>query len=248
MYTPHNGAPTSSGLPMPGMMQTNAQFKPDVGVKMEPGMEHAGMGNFADSNSVAQQRVIDQLQNQYGERAAGSIEKLKGSFTTNASNGQGQQRPGVPMPQAQQFHGNGHPQQPPPSQMDGADDREGILMHQSASGQQTEMGRLEIDSMLHAQIAAKAKAMEGGGFMVPLKRRSKTAKMAELRSSAAGGGPSQFDGPDDEDLKDDEDDEDAINSDLDDPDENPEDDDDDEDGGQIMLCMYDKVQRVKNKW
>ena len=27
-----------------------------------------------------------------------------------------------------------------------------------------------------------------------------------------------------------------------------EEDDDDEDGAQIMLCMYDKVQRVKNKW
>ncbi|KAI9839402.1 MAG: transcription factor IIA subunit alpha [Sclerophora amabilis] len=47
----------------------------------------------------------------------------------------------------------------------------------------------------------------------------------------------------------DEDDADAINSDLDDPeenlDENPE---EDEQLSPIMLCMYDKVQRVKNKW
>jgi transcription initiation factor TFIIA large subunit len=42
-------------------------------------------------------------------------------------------------------------------------------------------------------------------------------------------------------------DEDAINSDLDDDDENL-DDDEDEEIPQIMLCMYDKVQRVKNKW
>ena len=47
-----------------------------------------------------------------------------------------------------------------------------------------------------------------------------------------------------------EDDEDAINSDLDDPDDNviAGDDEDDEETGQIMVCTYDKVARVKNKW
>ena len=45
------------------------------------------------------------------------------------------------------------------------------------------------------------------------------------------------------------DDEDAINSDLDDPDDNViEEQDEDGNTGQIMLCTYDKVQRVKNKW
>ena len=44
-------------------------------------------------------------------------------------------------------------------------------------------------------------------------------------------------------------DEDAINSDLDDPNDNVgEEEEDDEGAGQIMLCTYDKVQRVKNKW
>lgn len=48
--------------------------------------------------------------------------------------------------------------------------------------------------------------------------------------------------------EDDEDDD--INSDLDDSDEDQDDDDDDDDtdNGMIMLCLYDKVQRVKNKW
>jgi len=248
MYTPANG----SGLPMPGMPQTTAHFKPDPNVKTEPGMENAGMANFAGSNTVAQQRVIDQLQNQYGERAAGSIEKLKGSFTASGNNGaQGQQRQGIPMPQPNQYQGNGA-QQTPPSQMDGASDADGmsgVLMYQSASGQQTEMGRIEIDSLLHAQIAARAKAMEGGGFMVPLKRAKKTSKVSQASGPATATGISQFDGIDDDDeLKDEDEDEDAINSDLDDPDDNLDDDDEDEDGGQIMLCMYDKVQRVKNKW
>ncbi|CAN6596087.1 transcription initiation factor IIA large subunit [Trichomonascus vanleenenianus] len=43
---------------------------------------------------------------------------------------------------------------------------------------------------------------------------------------------------------------DEINSDLDDPEDDQVsgDEDDDDDGGMIMLCLYDKVQRVKNKW
>ena len=47
-----------------------------------------------------------------------------------------------------------------------------------------------------------------------------------------------------------EDDEDAINSDLDDPDDDiiAAEQQDDEQEGQIMLCTYDKVARVKNKW
>ena len=72
----------------------------------------------------------------------------------------------------------------------------------------------------------------------------------------------QVDGPvddddDDEDGKkgikdelfEDDDDEDAINSDLDDPDDNAIEEEQDEGRpNQIMLCTYDKVQRVKNKW
>jgi len=43
-------------------------------------------------------------------------------------------------------------------------------------------------------------------------------------------------------------DEDAINSDLDDPEDDEIDNEDDDEVPQIMLCMYDKVQRTKNKW
>ncbi|KAK6340366.1 transcription factor IIA subunit alpha [Orbilia blumenaviensis] len=94
----------------------------------------------------------------------------------------------------------------------------------------------------------------------PLKRKSKKNAASTLQVAGADSisspipdataGPSgvsvaprllQTDGP--------EMDEDAINSDLDDTDEEPVDDDDDNEGiSQIMLCMYDKVQRTKNKW
>jgi len=48
---------------------------------------------------------------------------------------------------------------------------------------------------------------------------------------------------------DDDDDEDAINSDLDDPDDNViEEEQEEGKPAQIMLCTYDKVARVKNKW
>jgi transcription initiation factor TFIIA large subunit len=51
-----------------------------------------------------------------------------------------------------------------------------------------------------------------------------------------------------EDDADGEIDEDAINSDLDDSDQQEDDENNEENTDQIMLCTYDKVQRVKNKW
>ncbi|KAI2471348.1 transcription factor IIA, alpha/beta subunit [Annulohypoxylon bovei var. microspora] len=279
-------ASQSQGLtmPMPGVQPSrDPTIKPEPGVKTEPGLEHTPLipqaGPQAGSD-VVHERVSQQLQSMYGDRAAASINKLQQSF----SNGQPQntQRPGSqPMPQSYpgQFQGHpqqghpqqGHPQQyrpamptnaqqqraqmqngqrPPQSQMDGASEADGhfgVLMHRNSAGAPVEMGRVEIDNLLHAQIAAKAKAMEGGGLMVPLKRAGKGKVAVSHHRTPVSDGLSRFDGPD-EGMKDEEEDEDAINSDLDDPDDNLEEDDEDEDGGQIMLCMYDKVQRVKNKW
>ncbi|CAO3595674.1 unnamed protein product [Absidia cylindrospora] len=70
--------------------------------------------------------------------------------------------------------------------------------------------------------------------------RKRAVKVGAIRSTTRIG---QLDGEEQE-----EDDNDAINSDLDDTD----DDDDDPDGGEevehIILCLYDKVTRTKNKW
>lgn len=67
-----------------------------------------------------------------------------------------------------------------------------------------------------------------------------------LSSSANATTPriSQLDGESDDEVAD----EDAINSDLDDPEEDEIDNEDEDEVPQIMLCMYDKVQRTKNKW
>ena len=152
---------------------------------------------------------------------------------------------------------------------------EGVLLQQQRAGQPpVELGRIEIDDLLHEQMARRAKQMEGGGLMLPLqqasqarnqkrdrKRRAAAAATAFASTSETTATSSlpravtsiaQLDGvdDDDEDVKADIlDDEDAINSDLDDPEDDREDDDDDDDVmGPIMLCVYDKVQRVKNKW
>ncbi|KAI0881217.1 transcription factor IIA, alpha/beta subunit [Annulohypoxylon maeteangense] len=269
-------APQPQGLTMPGSQPLrDAAIKSEPGVKTEPDLEHTPSFPQAaqqGGSDVVQERVSQQLQSMYGDRAAASIKQLQQTF----NNGQPQnaQRPGgQPVPQNYPAQFQGHPQQqyrptmppnaqqqraqmqngqrPPQSQMDGANDDHGhlgVLMRRSQAGD-VEMGRVEIDSLLHAQIAAKAKAMEGGGLMLPLKRTGKGKAAAAYHRTPVSSGPSQFDGTGaDESMKDEVSDEDAINSDLDDPDDNPEEEDEDEDGGQIMLCMYDKVQRVKNKW
>ncbi|KAI2628014.1 transcription factor IIA, alpha/beta subunit [Hypomontagnella submonticulosa] len=258
--------PQAHGLtmPAPGQPSGDPVIKNEPGVKTEPGLENNPMlTQSAQGNArMVQERVSQQLQNMYGDRAAASISKLQAENQQRLGNqampqnypgqyqGHPQQQQYRPAPNGQQQRApmpNG--QRPAPSQTDGADDVEGhsgVLMRRNPGGETVEMGRVQIDNLLHAQIAANAKAMEGGGLMLPLKRTGKGKAISHHRTSTTGG-VSQFDGPDD-DVKDEEDDEDAINSDLDDPDDNIEEDDDDEDGAQIMLCMYDKVQRVKNKW
>lgn len=78
----------------------------------------------------------------------------------------------------------------------------------------------------------------GAGFMDKLKSKNKT------KIDQADGALDDDD--DDDDIFNDSDD---INSDLDEGLESEKSDEDDGDQeGQIMLCLYDKVQRVKNKW
>lgn len=265
--------PSANNMSYPPAVNNNmpgdAHIKAEPGVKIEPGTEQTGANPQAQTapNEIVQQRLAANLRNQFGERASDTIKNLQAGEMRHAAHPQhpGQQRPmGQPTTQAQQQANaqaqyrqqvaastaqqvqaaqNGQGQYPP--QMDGTAEEQpysGVLMQRGADGETTELGRVEIDRMLHAAIEAKAKSMEGGGLMLPLKRATKKHGSSQQMSSA-GSGPSRFDGGDDE-----EDDDEAINSDLDDSDDNGDEEDDDEDGGQIMLCMYDKVQRVKNKW
>ncbi|KAI9815824.1 MAG: transcription factor IIA subunit alpha [Thelocarpon impressellum] len=179
-----------------------------------------------------------------------------------------QQQPQVPIKKQQPPNGVAG------AQTDGAgeagEEWSAVMKRRNAEGEDEEIGRIEVDGMIRRHVEEMGLRMEGGGLMLPLSERRKAAKgkkrkitMATAAATVAavptsspsipqldGGIESDSDGK--ENIKgeeDDEIDEDAINSDLDDPDENgPADSDDDEAMTQIMLCMYDKVQRVKNKW
>ncbi|CAM1504343.1 Fc.00g019340.m01.CDS01 [Cosmosporella sp. VM-42] len=247
----------------------------NVPIKQEPGLAPNPMPPYPgykpmDGNNVAAQRAAQQLQAQYGQRAAGSINALHQQAQAPQQQGQQQaqhqqQQPLQQMTQQQQqqyrqqmaaaaaaqqqrvaaaANGQNHIRN---GQTDGAgdgDEFEGVLMERGAGGDLHELGRVEIDRMLHERIAANAKSMEGGGLMLPLKEATLHSTAARSRSTAKGKQAAAYDGGDD----DEEIDEDAINSDLDDPDEDRDDDEVDDEGlGHIMLCMYDKVQRVKNK-
>jgi transcription initiation factor TFIIA large subunit len=127
----------------------------------------------------------------------------------------------------------------------------------------------EGDRLLREHFLEVQQRLEGGGLMMPLseqrmpskgtKRKIRNAEMVEAPLSEAD--PDQTAGTSNsssllraqgdaaaDDDADGEVDEDAINSDLDDSDQQEDDENNEENTDQIMLCTYDKVQRVKNKW
>jgi transcription initiation factor TFIIA large subunit len=140
------------------------------------------------------------------------------------------------------------------AQNDGAGDEVesySVIKQFAPDGTEMTMGRIEIDGLIRAKIEAMGQSMEGGGLMLPLQQASTPSSRRQRKPKSQGMGLGGGDAPDDDDddVKEEELDEDAINSDLDDPDDGLNEEDEEEEGmGHIMLCMYDKVQRVKNKW
>ncbi|PHH82321.1 hypothetical protein CDD82_6357 [Ophiocordyceps australis] len=215
----------------------------------------SGINGADDKVNLAASRAAQQLQLQYGVRAAGSINAIQDRMDqqqqkqqqNDESDDQAEAQPSVTQqnttaPSAPQPANQVHPDN---GQTDGAADELDV----SCRG---ELSRAVIDGMLHQKMITSARAMEGGGLMLALKEDAtrrpsrRAAKTALSGAKGKGKAIATFDGVDDDD---DIDDEDAINSDLDDSqDENDDDEPDDEGLGHIMLCMYDKVQRVKNKW
>lgn len=159
-------------------------------MKQEPGTQPnvlAAQPNYNgldNKNSVAANRAAQQLQLQYGMRAAGSINAIQDCMGQQQQQQQ-QQPQSSSQTQQPTSHETGEPAGLGPTsqsagtinhvgngQTDGAGDEdgiEGILLRRGVSGNLHELGRVEIDGILHEQMAIKAKAMEGGGLMVPLK-------------------------------------------------------------------------------
>ncbi|KAL8750728.1 MAG: hypothetical protein Q9199_006885 [Rusavskia elegans] len=142
------------------------------------------------------------------------------------------------------------------AQTDGTGEWDNIITQHRAAALNDPHITCTADLTIRQQLEESSRAMEGGGLMLPLSEQTKRLPARKRNVNTAN--VSQFDGPNDsdkdakgvkrEDLGD-EDDEDAINSDLDDPEDDVvEEEGEDSNQGQIMLCTYDKVQRVKNKW
>ncbi|KAF4550767.1 Transcription initiation factor IIA large subunit-like protein [Elsinoe fawcettii] len=135
------------------------------------------------------------------------------------------------------------------AQTDGADDgMEEWKAMLNAARSVSDEDRAKNDAAMREQVAEMARELENG-LMQPLTNRGRRNKNATQAATQERFTIPQLDGDfsDDDKVKD-EDDENAINSDLDDSGDdanNAEEDDDDIDS---MLCTYDKVQRVKNKW
>ncbi|KIW31076.1 uncharacterized protein PV07_02758 [Cladophialophora immunda] len=114
----------------------------------------------------------------------------------------------------------------------------------------------EADRLMRAHFHAKQQQLEGGGLLTPLDERTIPGKAitrnlkaivpSETTTHTTSISRAQGDATGDDD--DGDEDEDAINSDLDDPDDLAANEENGENTDQVMLCTYDKVQRVKNKW
>lgn len=254
----------------------NQQQSPQI--KTEPGMNgQSGYPPINDSQA-ARERAANLLQMRFGPAANNSVNSLHAQTQSPSQvplTMPGQQRPQNPqqqpsngqMPQVKQ-----EPGYPPMSQTflgnaqsDGASDamadwKAEVARRREAAQRQPGQN----DRLLREHLRQRMLEMEGGGLLVPLEERQQSSSSAtsrklatdlaklDLSSSSSPSQPpttrAQFDGPGGDDEKV-EDDEDAINSDLDDPEDHEAEENDAEDAvGQVMLCTYDKVQRVKNKW
>lgn len=228
-----------NGLALPGQQQQQQQAKPPQGLQLPPNNAQQMHQQYQHQQQQAMQQRQQQQLNQQQQNPQIKVE----------GNGQG-----APQGQYQQQ------QAPNYSQTDGADDaldewRAMLAEHRALAANQTE----RANHMMRERIAALSDDLQSG-LMLPLddqqgRLQTRRLKAAALKSKAmpiqapieASTAPAiaQMDG----DAADDEEDEDAINSDLDDPDDdNNQINDDDDDNGDTILCTYDKVQRVKNKW
>lgn len=134
-------------------------------------------------------------------------------------------------------------------------------------GSNVELTRTQVDEIMYAAIAKKHVGETDEGLQLEIEIPKRLLKKIQQTDGS-------LDDSDDDDDDDDDDDlngnglgnnngngitashnshsggDNEINSDLDDSDEDDDDDDDDDEleNGMIMLCLYDKVQRVKNKW
>lgn len=241
-------------------------------IKTEPGVPPPVNGLGSNPPNRAAQNAAQNLEQKFGIQAQAQVQQLTGGQHPQVMN-----RPPVQQYQGQgqgqmQHPGQQQQQQPRaplgPGQTDGAGDeaeKDPLAIWKAEVARRREemaANNGQADRLIRERLLAMQSRMEGGGLLLSLEERKKTQLKSRKASTAlhqsemefipessttaptAALPGSQFDGAGDED------DEDAINSDLDDPDEldGAGEDENDESVGNVMLCTYEKVQRVKNKW
>lgn len=247
--------------------------KPEPIIKQEPTYTEYSSANAvpAPQQGASLQRAGQFIQDRFGQAANGSLSALQSAQATRVQaqqtqqtqQGQTQPQPqinGLPMTtsdasrqaynrllaeQMRQQQARTAGQQRPVAngQTDGADEWKAFVAERRAL---TDEAILNSDMTLRERIEQSALELEGGGLMLPASQ-VKLSRVPVRRNPNLN--RAQVDGADSDEDKKIEEDEDAINSDLDDPDENEGVNDEDEDNnGEVMVCLYDKVQRVKNKW
>ena len=205
----------------------------------------------------ARDRAAMHLHQNYGDRAGASIAQLQG--------GQGmpqqQQGPYIKqenstLPSMDNYLPNAAQQSPQikTDQTDGAGDaRDDWDAEYARRKLAFRAGRDLSDRLIRDHVMASQQQLEGGGLMMPLDQRQAyppgTVIQGETSQDAPESSLARAQGDATGDDDDEEVDENAINSDLDDPEDAADDiGENDTVGGNVMLCTYDKVQRVKNKW
>lgn len=261
-YAQQQGVPQQGGLAR--AQQLVQQYGQTPNAQSRGGLALPGQQNRPPNLQLPGHNQ-QQAQQQYSQQQHQMLQRQQQQLQQQ----QGQPRIKVEAnsPQIQQaaFQQQQQPQQPNAgfAQTDGADDSlaEWATMLAQRRAVSAEQNR-QADRMVRDHVMQLSSDLESG-LMVPLDEQRRLSKGKKRRieapavasSSASAPRIPQMDGDldDDEDEKPDikdEDDENAINSDLDDTDDEGPGAaaDEDDDLGDKILCTYDKVQRVKNKW
>lgn len=269
---PSNAGPSHAGNAESGQVR----IKSEPSLDPQPFQTNGLPPNYG--NNIARERAMQNIQQKFGSDAQLQINRLQQQSAMNAppappsqrSPMAGQFAQGGPMNEKRADLAEYHrlqgqtqsnmklPSQQQPvannAQTDGAGDWDAFVSQRRQSPE----GREGADLTIRQRLEQAELANEGGGLLLPVSEQRKKLPPKSDTASARPSRPSQFDGVDeDEDIKadtrddlfDDDEDADAINSELDDPDDNAIEEEQDEGRpNQVMLCTYDKVQRVKNKW
>ncbi|KAK5950839.1 hypothetical protein OHC33_008222 [Knufia fluminis] len=257
---PSNGAantpPSSSSTPGLHVKQENQQY-----ATQPPMQANYGGQRYPSAQPVGgAERAASLLKQQYGDQAAAQVAQLQQQNQSRippSAYAQPQQQQQSQQPYikqefkqedgSQDYRQTYNPNTIKTSQVDGAADAreeyETEIAHRRALVAQH---RQSGDRLIRDRVLASQQSLEAGGLMMPIDaQRSTKSKptVAERKPVSSSLSAAQGDA-----AGDDEEDEDAINSDLDDPDELDGGNEGDDDVSNVMLCTYDKVQRVKNKW